>query len=114
MAPTRAGVDMASNTEEISVRGDNELDDNVNSFNILRKNLHDSREYWNILGWAVPKNEVVFFAQIFAVFLLMITSIVNLSLEKGDSKVWISFLAGSCSSLLPAPVLRMEKIRSHS
>ena len=113
MASMRSGADKASNTEDISVREVNDLDD-VNSFIATKRNLHDRREYWNILGWAVPKNEVVFFAQIFAVFLLMITSIVNLSLEKGDSKVWISFLAGSCSSLLPAPVLRMEKIRTQT
>lgn len=86
--------------------------DEVDSFKGVKRNVNDEREFWNVFGYALPKTQVVFFAQISAIFLLMITSIVNLSLEKGEAKVWITFLSGSISSLLPAPVLRMEKIRN--
>ena len=111
MASTEMGdrIDVATNTGDVHVEGINEDD-----FKGTMMKMNDDRVYWNIFGWAVPKNQVIFFAQLLAIFLLMITSIINLSLEKGESKVWITFLAGSFSSLLPAPVLKMEKLRNAS
>lgn len=68
------------------------------------------REIWNILGYSIPRQEVVFFSQIIILYIVIITSLINLSLQNGSQNLWISFLSASIGYLLPNPSLKKETV----
>ena len=63
---------------------------------------------WYILGKEVPKLEVIFFAQVFILYIIIITSIVNLSVN-GEKALWVSLLSSSLGILLPTPTTGERK-----
>jgi hypothetical protein len=63
---------------------------------------------WNIFHWRFPKSEVVFFAQVFLIYVVVITSIVNLTIGSSDSKLWTALLTGHIGYLLPNPSLKRK------
>jgi hypothetical protein len=65
---------------------------------------------WYFLGQSVPKSEIVFGAQVLLIYIIVITAIVNLSLnnETGESKIWIILLSSCLGYILPSP-----KIKKH-
>ncbi len=65
-------------------------------------------EKWTVLGNNVPKSEIVYFSQILIVYVIIITSIVNLSLKNGNSELWISLLCSAIGYALPAPALNRK------
>jgi hypothetical protein len=67
-----------------------------------------SADSWFILGRKVAKSETVFFSQIIIIYIVVITCIVNLSLERGNSNLWTALLSSSLGYLLPNP-----KIKKH-
>lgn len=71
------------------------------------------KEVWNVLGYPVPKQEVVFFSQIIILYIVIIISLVNLSLQNGDQNLWISFLSASIGYLLPNPTIKKQTIILH-
>ena len=40
-------------------------------------------ERWDVMGSKLPKSEIVYFCQMIVVYVIMVTSIVNLSLQNG-------------------------------
>ena len=50
---------------------------------------------WSLLGKKLPKSEIVYFCQMIVVYIIMITSIVNLSLQNGSKELWISRLSSA-------------------
>ena len=71
-------------------------------------NRSRSGESWTLLGKKVAKSETVFFSQIIIIYIVVITCIVNLSLDKGNSNLWTALLSSSLGYLLPNP-----KIKKH-
>jgi hypothetical protein len=65
---------------------------------------------WYFMGKTVPKSEIVFGAQVFLIYIIVITAVVNLSLNgsEGDSKIWIILLSSCLGYILPNP-----KIKKH-
>ena len=63
-------------------------------------------ESWISLGRR--KTDAVFFSQIIIIYIVVITCIINLSLEKGNSNLWTALLSSSLGYLLPNP-----KIKKH-
>ena len=61
---------------------------------------------WHLFGSEVSKSVIVFIAQIVIIYVIVITSIVNLSLEYGDAKLWIALLSSNIGYLLPNPKLK--------
>lgn len=61
------------------------------------------RQLWNILGKKLPDNEVVFFAQVILVYIVILTSIINLSRGAGDSNLWTCLMGSCLGYLLPNP-----------
>ena len=61
---------------------------------------------WVLFGNKIPKEEIVYFCQVVIVYVVVITSIVNLSLENGSSELWISLLSSAIGYILPNPSLR--------
>lgn len=64
---------------------------------------------WCIWGQKVPKSQIVFFSQVILVYIVVITSIVNLSLQTDDKKIWIILLSSCLGYLLPNPTLKNEQ-----
>lgn len=76
-----------------------------NIVSLVREN-----QEWNLFGYHIPKMEVVFFSQIFILYVVIITCLINLSLQNGDVELWCSFLSASIGYLLPNPSLKRDKI----
>jgi hypothetical protein len=68
---------------------------------------NSSGRSWPFLGHRLPKSEVVFFMQVILIYIVVITSIVNLTLYKEDEgKLWTALLSSSLGYLLPNPTLK--------
>ena len=63
-------------------------------------------EKWHLLGTRVPQAEIVYFCQMIIVYVIIITSIVNLSLQNGSSELWISLMSSCIGYALPSPKLK--------
>lgn len=63
-------------------------------------------DQWNVLGTRVPKTEIVYFCQISLVYIIIIASLVNLSIQNGSSELWISLLGSCIGYILPNPKLK--------
>lgn len=72
--------------------------------------VNSDREVWNIFGYSFPKLEVVFFSQVIALYLVIFTCLINLSIQNDKSDLWCSLLSASIGYLLPNPSLKREKI----
>ena len=49
----------------------------------------------------MPKAEIVYFSQMLIVYVIIITSITNLSLQNGSTELWISLLSSCIGYALP-------------
>ena len=70
------------------------------------KNMErENSQEWQFFGSSVPKAEIVYICQIIIVYVIIITSIVNLSLNNGNPELWISLLCSAIGYALPSPTL---------
>ena len=60
---------------------------------------------WTIAGKDVPSSEIVFFSQIIVVYIVIITCIINLSLQNGPHDLWIALMSSSLGYILPSPAI---------
>lgn len=62
-----------------------------------------------------PKREVVFFCQVIIIYIVIILSLVNLTLNKSnsDSKLWIALLSSCLGYLLPNPSIKQQQTDKH-
>ena len=67
-------------------------------------------EKWTTVFGKFPKEEVTYFTQVTAIYIIIITCLVNLSLGNGIDTVWASLLSGSIGYLLPAPNIRKKNV----
>jgi len=68
------------------------------------------KEVWNLFGYSLPKQEVVYFSQIIALYIVIIVGLINLTIQNEQSNLWLSLLSGSIGYLLPNPSLKKETI----
>ncbi len=62
---------------------------------------------WKLFGWEVSKSLIVFSFQVVLVYLVVVTSLYNISFQKNkDKELWISLLSSGVGYLLPNPTLR--------
>ena len=70
-------------------------------------------QHWNMFGKKSPKSAAVFFAQIIVIYIVVITSIINLSIldctRPGVCNLWIAMLSSALGYLLPNPSLRIRR-----
>lgn len=59
----------------------------------MERTISSSTEPWSLMGNKIPKSEIVYFCQMIVVYIIIITSIVNLSLRNGSSELWISLIS---------------------
>ncbi len=63
---------------------------------------------WPVLGAKFPKAEVVFFTQVLLIYIVVITSIINLSLGSTE-KLWTVLLTSCLGYILPNPSLKQHQ-----
>jgi hypothetical protein len=66
-------------------------------------------ERCNVMGGKLPKSEIVYFCQMIVVYVIIVTSIVNLSLQNGKNELWITLLSSAIGYDLPSPTLKVVK-----
>lgn len=66
----------------------------------------DSR-YWHMWGNSISKQGAVYFFQVFLIYIIVLTCIINLSLGKDEQKIWIVLLSSSLGYLLPNPSIKL-------
>jgi hypothetical protein len=64
---------------------------------------------WDVMGSKLPKSEIVYFCQMIVVYVIIFTSIVNLSLQNGKNELWITLLSSAIGYALPSPTLKVAK-----
>jgi hypothetical protein len=52
------------------------------------------------------RSQFMFFAQIIVIYIVIITSLFNISFKNGDSQLWIALLGSAIGYILPAPKLK--------
>jgi len=57
----------------------------------------------------LPRTEITYFSQIILIFIIVVTSIVNISLQSPHHDLWVALLASSIGVLLPPPVLSVKQ-----
>ena len=87
--------------------GDHSLEPDFNQATPTSLSSHGGR--WNVFGSDVPKEEIVFFTQVILIYVIAITSIVNLKMDAKNDTLWISLLSASLGYMLPAPNLNNHK-----
>ena len=70
------------------------------------KENRSNGERWHLLGTRVPQAEIVYFCQMIIVYVIILTSITNLSLQNGSTELWISLLSSCIGYALPSPKLK--------
>jgi hypothetical protein len=65
----------------------------------------NNSESWVLWGRSLPKAEIVYFTQIFTIFIVIISCIVNLSIGN-RSELWLVLLSTSLGAILPNPSLK--------
>ena len=73
------------------------------------KEREDSVNRWTFLGTELPKSEIVYFCQIVVVNLIIITAIVNLTINSDKSELWVSRLSSAIGYALTSPTLDKNK-----
>ena len=71
----------------------------------IRVQAVEENRRWNICGRFIPRDEIVFFFQVALIYIVVITSIVNLILGSENTPLWIALLSSSLGYILPAPKL---------
>ena len=69
----------------------------------------EDTESWQCFGYRVPKSETVYFTQVVLLYIVILTCIVNLSIQNGDSNLWTALLSSSLGYILPNPTLKKNK-----
>jgi len=61
---------------------------------------------WRVFGQRVPRSEIVYFCQMLLIYIVVITSLVNLSRGRGPDNVWLTFLGTCLGYVLPSPRIK--------
>lgn len=66
-------------------------------------------QQWILCGKQVPRGEVVFFSQIIIIYIVILSSLINLSFGIGNQSFFICLISSCLGYLLPAPNLPVKK-----
>ena len=64
---------------------------------------HRATRLWDVFGRRVPRSEIVFFCQTLIIYVVVVTSLVNLTLKNGPINLWTALLGSCLGYLLPHP-----------
>lgn len=63
----------------------------------------ENESNWIVCCNELPKKEVIFFVQVVIIYIVILSCIVNLSLQLGNQALWSSLLSGCLGYILPSP-----------
>ena len=66
-------------------------------------------ERWKFCGAKFPKEEIIYFCQVLIVYIVVITSIVNLCISDKNTCLWSSLVSASVGYLLLSPTINNKK-----
>ena len=69
----------------------------------MSDNASNRSSKWIVCNSELPSREVIFFAQVIILYVIICVSIAHISLGIGNSTLWSTLLAGSLGYLLPSP-----------
>ena len=78
--------------------------------NHLDRSLNNS---WKWCGKHCPSQEIVFFAQISLIFIVVIASVINLALDTGRAEYWAGTMSACLGYILPAPAMMLKRSSAH-
>lgn len=58
---------------------------------------------WSCGGQDIPSSEIVFFCQVVLIYIVIVTCIINLSLQNEPHDLWLSLLSSTIGLVLPNP-----------
>ena len=64
---------------------------------------------WYVINRKFPRSQITFLCQIIIVAIIVVSSVINLSLENGDKTLWSTLLASSLGYVLPNPTIKSRK-----
>jgi hypothetical protein len=82
------------------------MDSRIPTGDINIKEDNGSARNWDFFGRRLPKSEIVFFFQVILIYIIVITAIVNLTLNQDEGKIWIALLSSCLGYLLPSPSIK--------
>jgi hypothetical protein len=86
------------------------LDEETDLHGDLTVDTRSSSSAYVVCGERVPKNKVTFIAQIIAIYIIIIVSAVNLSIDGGSrQELWIALLSSAVGYVLPSPTLKFRR-----
>lgn len=97
-------MEASRNVDEVygsSFHADSSHDESENNRTYL-----GNSSFWKLWGHKVPKGEVVYFCQVFIIYIVIITCIANLTIGRDEGKVWIALLSSCLGYLLPNPSIK--------
>ena len=63
---------------------------------------------WNCFGYRFPRQEVVYFSQIIIIYIVIITCLLNLSFDVGESNLWTALLGSCLGYIMPHPSMNKD------
>ena len=64
---------------------------------------------WKWCGTLCPSQEIIFFAQITLIFIVVIASVVNLALGTGRAEYWAGTMSACLGYILPSPTVHLKR-----
>ena len=61
---------------------------------------------WYFCNKRLPRGQITYFCQMIIIYIVIITSIVNLSINNGDKTLFITLLSSAVGVVLPTPGIK--------
>ena len=71
--------------------------------------MDQSMTPWNCFNYEVPKQEVVYLAQIGIIYILVSACLINLALSVQPTELWVALLSSSVGYIMPTPALSYNR-----
>jgi hypothetical protein len=73
-----------------------------------------SSDVWRLFGHKFPRSEIVYFSQVLMIFIIILTSLGNLTIGSEYQSVWIALLTSNLGILLPNPKIKKSGSGLHA
>ena len=77
---------------------------------VERNSTSGKSEDWTLFGRKTQQSKVVYFTQVIVLYILILTSLVNITLESTNLNLWCTLLASAIGYLLPSPQLKTKRV----
>ena len=85
----------------------------VSDVSNISRNTSSNVIKWTIGNSKFPQAEVIYFTQVFLIYSVAFTCIINLSLNTGNPYTWSNLLSACVGYMLPAPQISSKSNHQH-